>query len=442
MKVSAERIPQSQVILEIEVEPERVEKSLDAAYRRIVQRTNVPGFRRGKAPRSMLERHVGHETLLQEALDRLIPEVYREAIEQEDIDAIELPQVEMVSTDPLVMKATVPIRPTIELGEYQQMWLPRDPVVVPEERVDEALEQLRHRYANFEPVERAAGWGDVVTADVRGAVEGRTLFDRSGVEFQLMQERPVFLPGLAEEIVGMAKGAEKEVELPLPDDFAQGDLAGKSCHCRVAVHAVKEEQLPALDAAFARQVGEGFDSVDALKKRLADDLRDAEERAERDRYEEQILDTLEESAQVEYPPVLVEREIDHLLRDQVGPQGERGLEQYLQRVGKSEEELREQLRPTAERRVRRSLLLSKVAEVENIEVGENEITEEAEKMISAAGPQSEEFRRWFGSSNGREAIRRSLLTRKTWDRLIEVVSNEKPGEPSVDGPGTEEANDE
>ena len=375
----------------------------------------------------MLEREIGHDTLLQEALDRLIPEVYREALEQEDIDAIELPQMEMVSSEPLVMKATVPIRPTIELGEYHNMWLPRDPVVVAEERVDEALEQLRHRYANLEPVSRSLDWGDVVTADVRGAVDGRVLFDRSDVEFQLRQDRPVFLPGLAEEIVGLGKGAEKEMDLPLPSDLPDSELAGKTGHCRVAVHEVKEEQLPDIDDAFARQVGEGFDSVAALRERLMEDLRKAEEDAAMDRYQDEIMATIEQSAEIEYPPVLVEKEIDHLLRDQVGPRGEKGMEEYLQRIGKSEEELREQLRTTAEERVRHSLLLSKVAEVENITIEENEVTEEAERMISAAGPQSEQFRRFFGDSAGRDAIRRSLLTKKTWDRLVEIVSSEKSG---------------
>jgi trigger factor len=428
VKVSTERIPQSQVVLEIEVEPERLERSLDAAYRRIVQRTNVPGFRKGKAPRSMVERQVGHDTLLQEALDSLIPEVYQEAIEQEDIDAIELPQMEMVSTEPLVMKVTVPVRPTVEMGDFHHMWLPRDPVVVPEERVEEALDQLRHRYANLQPVTRPADWGDVITADVRGAIDGRTLFDRSNIEFQLRKDRPVFLPGLAEEIVGLEKGAEKEVELPLPGDFPERELAGKGSRCRVIVHEVKEEQLPELDDGFARLVGEGFAGIDALRQRLREDLHKAEEEAELDRYQDQILTTLAESAQIEYPPVLVEKEIDHLLRDQLGPSGERGMEQYLQRIGKSEEELRGQLRESAERRVRHSLLLSEVAEVENIEVDEKEVIEEAERMISAAGAQAEEFRRVFGSPGGRDAIRRSLLTRKTWDRLVEIVSSEKSGE--------------
>jgi trigger factor len=434
VKVSTERVPQSQVVLEIEVEPERLEQSLDAAYRRIVQRTNVPGFRRGKAPRAMLERQIGHDTLLQEALDRLIPEVYREALESEDIDAIELPQMEMVSSEPLVMKATVPIRPTVELGEYQTMWLPRESVVVPEERVDEAIEQLRHRYANLEPVTRPTQWHDVVTADVHGAVDGRVLFDRSDVEFQLREERPVFVPGLAEEIVGMKKGDDKEVDLTLPGDVPDNELVGKTCHVSVAVHQVKEEQLPDLDDAFARQVGEGFDNVAALRERLMEDLRKAEEDAEMDRYRDQILMTLEQSAQLEYPPVLVDKEIDHLLQDQVGPRGEKGMEQYLQRIGKTEEELREQLRSTAEERVRHSLLLSKVAEVENITVDENEVTGEAEKIVSSAGPQADEFRRIFANDSGREAIRRSLVTRKTWDRLVEIVSSEKSGKAQAESP--------
>ncbi len=433
LKVSTERIPQSQVVLEIEVEPERLQKSLDAAYRRVVQRTNVPGFRRGKAPRAMLEREIGHDALVQEALDRLIPEVYREALEQEDIDAIELPQVEMVSTEPLVMKATVPVRPTVELGDYHNMWLPRETVTVAEERIAEALDTLRHRYANLEAVKRAAAWNDVVTADVRGEIDGRALFDRSNIEFQLREDRPVFLPGFAEEVVGLSKGEDKEFDLPLPGDFPENALAGKACHCRVTVHEVKEEKLPDLDDAFARQVGEGFADMAALRQRLTEDLQKTEEDAAMDRYQEQILSTLEQSAELEYPPILVEKEIDHLLRDEAGPGGEKGMEQYLQRIGKSEEEVRAELRVAAEDRVRHSLLLSKVAEVENILVDDDEVTQELERMTSSAGPQAEELRRMLGSSNGRDAIRRSLLTRKTWDKLVEIVSTEKlTGEAQTD----------
>jgi len=435
VKVSTEKIPHSQVVLEIEVEPERVERSMEAAYRRLVQRANVPGFRRGKAPRAMLERHLGRDTLFEEALDRLIPEVYREAIDMEDIDPIESPEVEMVSTEPLVMKATVPVRPTVELGDYHQMWIPREPVVVPEERVDEAIDQLRHRYASLEPVERPIQWRDVVTADVSGTVDDKSLFERKEAQFQLLEERPVFLPGLAEQIIGLEKDAEKEVEVPLPEDFPGEEMAGKSCKCHVKVSAIREEILPELDDAFARQVGESFDSVDALRERLRADIQEAEERTARESYEEQIIDTMAETATLEFPPVLVEKEIDHILRDQMGPGGDQqAFERYLERIGRTQEQLREELRPTAEQRVRRSLLLSKVSEVENILVDDAEVTQELDRMATSAGPQAQEIKRVFDNPGGREALSRSLLTRKTWDKLIEIVSTEKAGEKVEEAP--------
>jgi trigger factor len=428
VKVSAERIPQSQIVLEIEVERERVEKSLNAAYQRLVQRANVPGFRKGKAPRAMLERHLGRDALLQEALDHLIPEVYREAVEEQDIEPIELPQLEMVSTEPLVMKATVPVRPTIELGDYRSLREPREPVVVPEEQVDEALEALRHRYANLEPVERPIQWGDFIGVDMLITVGNRRVVDQKDVEFPLREGATVYLPGFAEKLVGLGKGQEAEFQVSIPQDYGDSGLAGKDCTCRVKVHEIKEEKLPPLDDSFARQVGEGFPNLQALRDRLASDLRETEEQAAMERYRTKVISVLEENARLEYPPVLVEKEIDRLLREQAGPRGDGDVERYLQRVGKSEEELREEMRPLAERRLRRSLLLSKVAEVENIEVDDSEVEQEIERMASGAGQQAEEVRRLFDNPGGRDAIQGSLLTRKTWERLTSIVSGEEPAE--------------
>lgn len=438
MKVSAERIPQSQVVLQIEVEPERVEKSLDAAYRRLVQRASVPGFRKGKAPRAMLERHLGRDALLREALDHLIPEVYREAVQEQEIEPIELPELEMVSTEPLVMKATIPVRPTVELGDYRSLRVPREPVVVPEERIDEALEGLRHRYANLEPVERPVQWGDFIRIDASISVGNRRIVEQKDVEFPLREGASVYLPGFAEKLVGLEKGRETEFELSIAEDYGDTGLAGKVCACRVTVHEVKEEKLPPLNDSFARQVGEGFASLDALRERLASDIREAEEQAAMDRYRAEVISILEKNARLEYPPVLVDKETDRMLREQAGPRGDGDLERYLQRAGKSEEQLREEMRPLAEQRLRRSLLLSKVAEVENIEVDESEVGQEIERMASSAGPQADEIRRLFDNPGGREAIQGSLFTRKTWDRLIEIVSGAEPAE----GDGETEAEEE
>ena len=442
MKVSAQKIPDSQVVLEIEVEPERVEKALDRAYRQLVNRTRVPGFRPGKAPRALLERYLGRDALMRQALDRLVPEVYQEAARQEDVEPIDLAELEVVTTEPLVVKATVPVRPTVDLGDYRQVRVPQEPVEVPQERVEQALEDLRHRYAVLEPVDRPVQWGDILRADVAGTVGDITIVDQKDVEFQLREGQTVSLPGFAERLIGLAKGVEIEAEVPVPADFSDQRLAGGTARYRVLIHEIKEEKLPALDDGFARQVGEGFASLSALRERIESDIRQVEEEVALHRYHDQVLAAVEERATLEFPPVLVDREVERLLRDEKmasgsGPgraAGGSDVERHLRVQGKSEEELRQELRPLAVERVRRSLILTQVAEAENIDVSDAEIDQEVERLVSSAGPQAEEVRRLFVGADGRDALRRRLLARGTLDRLVSIASDEG----TADGEGQEE----
>jgi len=433
VRVSAQKIPDSQVVLEIEVEPERVEKALDRAYRQLVTRTRVPGFRPGKAPRAMLERYLGRDALLQQALDRLVPEVYKEAANQEEVEPIDLPELEVVTTEPLVVKATVPVRPTVDLGDYREVHVPRDPVEVSQERVEQALEDLRHRYAVLEPVDRPVAWGDILRADVTGTADDATVVDQKDVEFQVREGQTVSVPGFAERLIGLAKGVETEVEVPVPADFGDQRVAGKAARYRVLIHEIKEEKLPALDDGFARQVGEGFPSLAALRERIESDIRQAEEEAAVHRYHDQVLAALEERASLEFPPVLIERELDRLVRDEQAAAearlgrtaGGRDVERYLRAQAKPEEEVRQELRPLAVERVRRSLILTEVAEAENISVSDAEIDQEVERLVSSAGPQAEELRRFFAGGDAREALRRRMLTRATLDRLVSIASEEQ-----------------
>ena len=430
MRVSTQKIPESQVVLEIEVEPERVEKALDRAYRQLVTKTRVPGFRPGKAPRAMLERYLGRDAIMRQALDRLVPEVYQEAARQEEVEPIDLPELEVVTTEPLVLKATVPVRPTVDLGDYPQVRVPREPVEVPQEKVDQALEDLRHRYAVFEPVDRPVQWGDVLRADVTGMVGDATLLNEKDAEFRLREGQTVSVPGFAERLLGLAKGAETEMDIPVAADFADPKMAGKTARYRVVIHDVKEEKLPTLDDSFARQVGEGFASVDALRERIESDIRKVEEERALHRYHDQVLAALEERATLEFPPVLIERELEHLVEDEQkawgGPStGGRDLERYLQSRGKSEEEMRQELRPLAVERVRRSLILTEVAEAENISVSDAEVGQEVESIASSAGPQAEEVRRIFAEGDGRDSLGRRLLTRKVLDHLVSIASGER-----------------
>ena len=314
MKISTEHLPESQVALQIEVDDERLEKAMASAYRRLAAKTRIPGFRAGKAPRAVLERHLGEHAILHEAIDRLVPQVYREALDQEEIDAIDQAAYDLVTEQPLVVKFTVPVRPSVDLGDYTSLRVPREPVVVEPERVQDGLEALRHRYSTLEPATRPIQWGDIVRADVHATVDETVLVNEDDTEFQLVEERTISLPGFAEALIGREKGAEFEFDLSVPEDAPDERLHGHQAHYRVRIQEVKQEKLAELDDEFARQVGEGFADLAALRSRVEEDLREALEQEAEHRYHDQILEELVERAQIEYPPVLVERETERLLR--------------------------------------------------------------------------------------------------------------------------------
>jgi len=430
MKVSTERIPESQVVLEIEVEPERLERSLDRAYRRLAQKTEVPGFRKGKTPRHMLERYLGRDAVLQEALGLLIPEAYNQAIEEENVDAIDYPSVEVVQQEPLIFKATVPVRPSVDLGDYREVRVEREPVTVSEEQVNDKIEELRHRYAILEPVDRPLQMGDRVWADVRVSVDGRSVFFEDDAEIHLHQGVPVLVPGFVEELLASEKGVERQFSIHVPSDHPQRPLAGKTCLCTVLVKEIKEERLPELDNAFAAVVGEGFPSLEALRERLESDLRQSAEQEADVRYREKVVDGVVAAASVEFPPVLAERETEQLLRERVSSSGAGDIERYLQHMRKSEEELRQELRLRAVERIQGSLVLGKVAAVEGISVSEEDIDGEIERLVASSGPQAEEVRKVFRSAGSRDALERSLLTRKTVERLVAIASGEEVPPPA------------
>lgn len=430
MKVTKEKIPESQIVLTIEVPQERLQGALDSAYRKLARRARIPGFRPGKAPRAIIERHYGRDAVMDEALDRLVPEVYREAVEGDgDIEPIDLPRLQVETVEPLVVKATIPVKPTVVLGDYRSVRLPRESVAVPAEQVDEVIQDLRRRYATLEPTDRPVQWNDVVRADLHAWVGSRTLVDEEDAEFRLAEGRIVSLPGFAEHVLGASKGSVLEFDLPVPEDIPDERIAGQRCRYRVAVKEVKQEVLPELNDDFAREVGEGFPSLQALRERVeADILRGEEERAERD-YHARVLDEVVKGATVEFPPVLVERELERLIHDHLGPRSSRSsFEQYLRQIGKTEEEFIAELRPVAEERVRRSLVLTAVAEAEHLSVEDAEVDAEIERM-AAAGPQADEFRELFASGSGRSAVRRSMLTRKSLERLAAIASGEMGVEP-------------
>ena len=399
-----------------------MERSLDKAFRRLAQRVEVPGFRKGKAPAGMLERHIGRARVVREALDILIPEAYNQAIEEQDVDAIGQPSIELVNDEPLAFKATVPVRPTVELGEYNSVRVKREPVSIDEGEVDKALEELRHRYAVHEPAERPVQMGDIVRADVRGVIDGREVYKEDDAELRLREGATILLPGIAEGIIAAEKGTPKEIAVTVPE--GERPLSGKSGTFTVTVKEVKEEQLPALNDDFAREVGEGFSSLAALRDRLRNDMRERLQAQAEEEYRNKAVGALvETAATIEFPPVMVEREVERLIQDQARHLGLE-VEQYLANTRRTRDELNEELLPIATDRVRRSLALTRLAEQEEIKAENQEVDAEVDRLAGSAGEQADQLRKLFGSPDGRAAIARSLVTRKTMDRLTEIATRD------------------
>lgn len=426
MKVTLERLPESRVQLDIEVDAERLERSLDRAYKSVASRTRIPGFRPGKAPRPVVERLVGREGLIREALDKLVPDVYNEAIESEDVHAIDQPELEIVELEPVRFKATVPVLPTVDLGDYKSVRVERAPVEVTDEEVAEQVLLLRRRHATQSPVERPVQWGDHLIADVTGMVGEDSFIEDIDAEFQLREGQVLLVEGLGEAFLGMSKGETKIVEIPIPDDFGLERIRGQNASFTLVVKEIKEELLPEEDDDLAALVNaEEFEDLAALKARIHDDLEKAKQAQADAEYQQQVVDAILAGAQIEYPRILIEREIDHLVQDSMGPNADReAYLTYLQRAGRTEEEFRETFREAAERRVRTSLILSEFAEKEGVDVTDDDIEAEISNIITPMGDDSDRFREFFSTPQARDSIRGNLHTRKTLERITAVASGE------------------
>ena len=425
MKVSIDRIEGSQVVLNIEVDAEEMESAIKKAYHRLGAKTTVPGFRKGKAPPEMLERYFGREALVEDAVEHLLPEVYDRAIQEQEVDAIAQPQVEVLQIDPLSFKATVPVQPTIELDDYHQVKFEQEAVVVTEEEEAEALEKIRYMQAPWTPMERPAKSGDLLAIDVEGTVEGEVVINEKEGWYQLSPDLPNALPGFTEQLEGAEKGEERVFTLTLPAE--QGESGGKECSFKVLVNEIKEKKLAEMDDDFAKSLGQGLETLDSVKEKIAADLRSRKEMEAKNNLEEKAIKALVDLARAEFPDIMVQNEIDHLMSEQERHFGDRhGLEDYLNRLKKTQEEFRNELRPMAERIVLRSLVLQRFAELEGIEVSAADIDAEVENMMQYAS--DEGVRRLFDSSSARESLRRNLFIRKAIDRLAEIAT---AGEASV-----------
>lgn len=398
MKVIDKVIENGQALLTIEVEPERVQQALQQTARTLSRSVKVRGFRPGRAPYILIARAVGEERLFDQALEQLGPKIYDEALAAEGIQAYAPGHIQVEQRDPLIMKATVPLPPVVELGDYRSIRRTPTPVVVSEEMVDQALADLQRENVEVVPVERPAALGDELLADVRGTLGGEVVSDQSGVTFTLSDEAlPRVPPGFSAHLVGASAGETRTFTLTYPQDHEDERLAGQAVTFEVTVHAVKERQLPALDDEFAQTLG--VETLGALRAQVRSQLEARLQREANASLHDELLAELIALSKVEFPPVLLESEVNRMIENRRGQLRGAGLtlEKYLEIQGQTLEDFKEGLRPSAREFLVRSLVLTKLIEKENIQVEPGEAERE--------GMPAEQ-----------------LLARKALDRLVELAT--------------------
>lgn len=428
MKVTREKVENSQAFLTVEMEPAEVEEYLQKAYRRLVGKAKIPGFRQGKVPRPILERYLGKEALLEEAINLLIPVEYEKAIKEENLEPIAQPEINLEKAEPVVFKAVVPLPPKVTLGDYKGIRSQIEEVAVTDEQVDNVLEHFRHRQATWEAAERPIIAGDLVTLGINSDVEGKPFINQDGVQYNVDSTSNFPAPGFATELINMSREGEKEFKLKLPDDYPTKEFAGKDVNFKVRIKEIKQEKLPEVNDEFAKSVSPESANIAELREKIKAEIKSETEKKNHADFEDKVIQAAVDSSIIEYPSVLVEREMDRLLDRQLQymQMGSKELQEYLKSINKTGEQMREDLRPLAVKRVARSLVLSEIGKTEKIEVSDSEVEEEANKWLESAGDGRETLEANLKTDSAREYLKDLLMSRKAMEALEEIAKQAAP----------------
>lgn len=431
MKVTKEKTENSQAYLTVEMEPDELENALQHAYQHMVKNTSIPGFRKGKAPRAILERHVGKEAMMEHAINDMIPEAYDKAIIEQGLEPIAQPQIELERVEPVVFKAIVPLPPTVVPGDYKSIHMAPEEVKVEESSVDKVITQLQHQNATWEPVERAVAFDDLLTVDIKSDVEDKPFVNRDGLQYTVEQETTFPVPGFAEQLIGMNRNEEKEFKIKLPDDYTNKEYAGKDVSFKIKVNEVKQEKLPEVNDDFVKTVSSEAQDIKSLREQIFADLNSREAERVKNDFEEKLIQAAIDMSQIEYPPVLVEQETNRLLNQQLQYLQYSGInvDDYLKTINKSVDQLKEELKPRAVKRVIQSLILNKIADEEKLEVTDAEIDAEIETFVQSYKEDNQnQMRESFQSETSRESIKQALRVRRALEILVEIANTENKQE--------------
>lgn len=424
MTASWEKTEKNLGVLEVEVAADRVEAALDKAFQKVVKKANVPGFRKGKVPRSIFEARFGVESLYNDAIDILLPEAYSEAVEEAGIFPVDRPEIDIEQFgkgQTLKFKAKVTVKPEVTLGEYKGVEVPVSEISVTDEEIASELERLQSRHAELIVVdEEAAANGDTVSIDFDGYVGDEAFEGGKAENYSLELGSGSFIPGFEEQVVGMSTGDSKDVTVTFPDEYHAAELAGKEAVFKVKLHEIKRKQLPELDDEFAKDVSE-FETLDEYKEDLKKEVADRKKREGDAARENAVVEAVAAAAEVEVPESMVNGEVENMMRDFDNRLRQQGmnLEMYTSFSGQTAEDLREQMKTDAEKRVLNNLVLEAIAKEENISASEEDVEKELQTMADMYKRSLDEIRGILGANGSLASLNDEITLRKTIEFLLE-----------------------
>ena len=435
VKISTEQREPREAVLTVELDNADIEPYLDQAYRRAVRRLSIPGFRKGKAPRRIVEQMFGRGYLLNEALDTVIQEFTSKAVLEEGLDIGGVPSVSLDEFDPPQFTATVPLQPLVDLGNIETVRHPKEEVDLPDDRVDATLEQMRMELAVWEPADDVVQMDDLINLTITGWVEEdgeRKEIVRSEETDYIPRPGSTFpVPGLDEGLVGLPAGEERTFDVDVPEDATNADAAGKTAHFEATVHSIKRRSLPELDDEFAKSVGDDFESLEALREKIRENLLEREKRLVEMKHQDETLAKVTEAASIAISPLIIANELDYYVRGReddikAGRVGFEEYREYLSWQGMSDEEVHEQARPKVEERLKRAHVIRAVAQREGIEATDEDVSDEIDRLLADSGELADEHRKQLEDADSRESIRRMLVQRRTLEYLSNLALRDAP----------------
>ena len=425
---STEKKDNNEVEVIVEVEPAELEAAVDKAFHKNKSRIAVPGFRKGKAPRRMIEKMYGPEIFLSDALDDILPEVLRFAVKENELELVGYPKVSDVDLKDenkgVVFTLIAALYPEVTLGKYKGLSAPKPPVEVKDSEIENEIEAVRKRNARIEKADRAAQNGDITLIDFEGFVNDVAFEGGKGENYELELGSGQFIPGFEDKVIGMEVGEERDIDLVFPEKYKE-DLAGKPVVFKVKLNEVKEKSLPDLDDEFAKDVSE-FDTLDEYKADIKEKLLKTRQDDVNETFESILIEQVSETLKADIPEAMIEEQMENSINTLTRQISAYGMQpaQYMQMMGVSPEEFKERMRGNSEKQVKATLALQKIAELEKIEISDAEVEEEYIEAAKRYGMDLDKFKETIQHKD----IVRDLKLRNAAKFLVDNAIAKKPSE--------------